>query len=176
MVVFTVVLAFLLALILWIIFIPVYLRINTRLGQYELKQAGIITIAFHPYQKPALTMRVIGIRVNVENKGDGAEKVKSEGHVTPRRKKSKRRIHRSPGAWLYLIRGMLNSIRLKKLTGTMDLDDVVLNAQLVPVMLLVSRGPVMMSVNFTKQYFLAMEMEARISKMIWVFIRFLIKR
>lgn len=157
----------------WIVFVPVYLRINTDINRYELSQTGTINMALHPGETPFVTMRVLGIRIPVSSSKTSRKKKET---VKPKRKKARSVIKRSPQTWLYLIKGVLRSIRLKHLVCTVDFMDVVLNAELIPAMFLISRGPVQVSTNFTRQYYLNLEVRGKINSMLWTFIRFLTKK
>ena len=157
------------ACILWIVFIPVKVRINTDLNQYEIGQTGTLTLSFYPWEKPFMRMTVFGFRM----KSAKSEKKK---RPTATAKKKKWTLRRSPSAWLFLIRGIYKSFRLKKFDCTVDLDDVVLNAKLIPLIVLLNRGAVSINTNFTNRYFLSVEIEGRINKLLWTLIRFFIKR
>lgn len=161
--------AILSAFILWIVFVPVYLRINTDLKQYDVSQAGTMTISFHPWQTPFMKMRILGFRVNT------GEKKAASPQVSPK-KDSEWGIKRSPSAWRYLARGILHSFRLRRLECNVDLDDVVLNAKAVPVLMLLNRGVVNVSTNFQDRCFMFLVMEGRFSKLLWTLIRFYTKK
>lgn len=173
MIILLTILLIVISLIGWIVFVPVYLRINTNINQYELSQSGTISMALHPGEIPFFTMCIFGISVPVSTSKKPQRRKES---VKSGRKKGRSFIKRSPQTWLYLIEGIVKSIKLKRLACTMDFMDVVLNAQLVPVMLLISRGPVQLSTNFTGQYYLHLEACAKINSVLWTFIRFLTKK
>jgi hypothetical protein len=65
---------------------------------------------------------------------------------------------------MFLFKGVLNSFRVKRFILNIDVDDVVLNAQLIPILLLVSRGPVSMNTNFNGRNYLDLEVEGRLNK------------
>lgn len=169
MVALLVLLVLLLLPILWIVFMPLRLRINTDLQQYEVRQPGTLNISFHPRERPFMTMRVFGFSINTEKKAKPVQ-------VPSAHKKQKRGVSRSPSAWRYLIRGIFKSVRLKRLVCTVDIDDVVMDAKLVPVMLLLNRGVVSVSTNSANRYFLLLEIEARLNKALWTFFRFYTKK
>ena len=168
MTVLLVLLAMLLFAILWIVFIPVHVRINTDRDLYEISQAGTVKLSFHPYGAPFVRLQALGISLNVSKRGTTPPPSHAKGGAT--------RINRSPAAWRFLVKGIYRSLRLNRLVCAVDLDDVVLNAQLVPVLMLLEGGVVRLSTNFTNRCFLELEMEARLNRVIWVFIRFLIKK
>jgi hypothetical protein len=169
MIVIFLLLVLLLLLILWIVFIPVYLRINTDLNQYELSQAGTVKCSFHPGETPAIRMSLFGFRIDMTKKQTSNEQVLV-------RKKKKSSFKRSPAAWIDLQRGILKSFRLKKFICRVDLDDVVMDAKLVPVLVLLNRGVVSVSTNFVDRNFLCLEIEGRINKVLWTTFLFFTKK
>lgn len=157
------------ALLLWILFIPIYVRVNTDRGQYEISQAGTVSIFFHPWQRPFVTMRIFGFRINLLKEDHKRQAVKE-------RKPEKRKTKRSLAAWLYLQRGIRRSITLKEFICRVDLDDVVMTAQLAPLLVLMNRGVVSVSTNFADINLLSMEIECRPNKLVWTLIRFFTKK
>ncbi|WP_040497098.1 hypothetical protein [Fulvivirga imtechensis] len=172
MVVIYILLILILGLLLWVVFVPVYVRIDTAIDQYELSQAGTIRMLLHPGETPWWSVRVFGFLVPY--KRSESEKTEPEKSIPPKKKKSK--FKRSAAAWKYMIRGIFRNITLKRFTCTVDVNNVVLNAQLVPVLMLVNRGPVSITTNLCGQYYLHMEVKAQLNKLIWTFIRFLTKK
>jgi hypothetical protein len=169
MIIIFLLLLLLLILILWIVFIPVYLRINTDLNQYELSQAGTMKFSFHPGQTPAIRMSLFGFRIDMTKKQKSNEQL-------PVTKKKKSSFKRSPAAWIALQRGIIKSFRLKQFICRVDLDDVLMNAKLVPVLVLLNRGVVSVSTNFVDRNFLCLEIEGRINKMLWTSFLFFTKK
>ena len=164
-----VLLIILIGLILWIVFMPVHLKVNTDLSQYEVSQTGTLRIVFHPWQRPAVSMWIFGFRINT----DRNEKMKDR---IARYEKKKRTIKRSPSAWLYLLQGIYHSFRLKTFVCAVDLDDVVMNAKLVPVVLLLNRGMVSLSTNFTNRNFIYLNLQLKVNKLLWTTFRFYTKK
>jgi hypothetical protein len=160
--------ALLIILILWIVFVPVYLKINTNLDRYYVGQYGTVSISFHPGADSPLRLSIFGLDVK-STKGKATKKALVE-------KRKRRPIRKSPEAWLYLFNGVFNGFKLKRLVCAMDFDDVVLNAQLIPVALFMSRGSVHVNVNFHQEYFLDLLVQVRPNKILWTFIRFLTKK
>lgn len=170
-IVITSLLALLLVVLLWVIFIPVYLRIDTDTDRYELMQSGTVKMSFYPGQEPLLKVRLFGFFLPAIKKSKA-----SPPDEQKKQRKKKNPKKRSLNAWLYLLRGVKRSIRCKYVDCTVDLGDVVLNAQMVPVLLLLSRGAVNVKINFTGRYYLAMEAYGRLYILVWTFLRFLTKK
>lgn len=169
MLVIYILLFIILALLLWVIFTPVYVRVDTTIDLYEVSQAGTIRMSLHPGEDTLFSMRVFGLQVPVK----ASEKPKKKPGERP---KKKSRFKRSASAWRYMIGGVLRSFTLQRLACSIDPDNVVLNAQLVPVLMLVNRGPVSINTNFNGQYYLQLRVKARLNRLLWTFIRFLTKK
>ena len=169
MLVIYILLLIILALLLWVIFTPVYVKVDTTMGLYEVSQTGTIRMSLHPGEDTLLNMRVFGLQVRIK----ASEKSKKK---TKEQVKKKSRFKRSASAWRYMIGGVFRSITLQRLACSVDLDNVVLNAQLVPVLMLVNRGPVNINTNFNGQYYLQLRVKARLNRLLWTFIRFLTKK
>lgn len=154
----------LIVLVSWVIFMPVNIVINTTLGLYQLSQAGTVVVSFHPNKGQPVVARIFGVKIDLR-KGKPAAHEKAVRKV--RKKNSK-----PPEAWLLLFRGIMKSFCCKRFVCSLDLDDVVLNAQLFPVLHLLSHGPVRLSTNFRKECFLDAYIQARINRMLWPLLRF----
>lgn len=171
MVIIYILLILIFSLLLWVVFVPVYLRIDTAMGKYELSQTGTMRMSLCPGEAPLWRMWVLGFKVPI-TVGEKQRKVPVE--KAPVNKKPN--FKRSPAKWRYMIRCVLHSITLQRLLCTIDVENVVLNAQLVPVLMLVNRGPVSITTNLNGQYYLHLEVKAQLNKLIWTFIRFLTKK
>jgi len=154
-------------LILWIIFVPFYLKIDTDHDLYTVSQFGTFLLIFTPVQEPHFSVKVFGISVSEQGKS-----VKKE----PGKKKRKPFIKRSIQSWIYLIRGLLKSFRIKKLVGTIDLDDMVLHSQIYAIYPIINQGAVQLTTNLNNIYSLDMIIEGRLNKMLYTFITFLTKK
>lgn len=165
------ILAAIFVLILWVILVPVYVSVDTHCNRYEVNQKGIASIALHPGRMPLLKMRILGVAITRPLKIK-RKKQRPESPVSSK----KRGLKRSLASWLYLMKGAFRSFRIIKLKATIDFDDVVCNAQLVPVMLLLSRGNVDVSTNFIRQNYLILLIEWRPYKLLWTWITFLTKK
>ncbi|HEY9489935.1 MAG TPA: hypothetical protein VIQ51_16465 [Chryseosolibacter sp.] len=169
MVVLFILLTVITALILWIALTPLHVTVNTDLGQYWISQAGTVKIAFHPWQRPPMRMWLFGFRINAVSK-------KRMVPPTTGRQKKKAAIKRSLSSWLYLFQGIYNSFRLKKFVCTIDLDNPVMNARLIPFILLLNRGVVSLNTNFVNRNFLYLKVHVSFSRILWTTFRFYTKK
>lgn len=156
--------------LLWVLFVPVCLVINTSQERYEIFQVGIFSISLKLREKPVFHLRILGVPVSMK------PRVKSARESLSPVKKKNPVVYRSPYSWLYLMDGLIRSFRLKKLNCSADTDDVVLNAQLYPVAVLMSHDPVLITLNFKGQNYLNLEVELKVYRVCWTLIRFLTKK
>jgi hypothetical protein len=156
-----------LVLVIWIIFVPIYLKINTQNNIYLISQRGTFRLSFFPFQKPYLSVEVFGIELP-----DAIMSKKEPDRISKR----KPFVRRSLPSWLFLIKGLINSFRIIKLSGTADLDDVVLHSQLYAFYPFINNGPIHLTSNLNNYYNLELIIEARLSKMLYTFIIFLTKK
>ncbi|MEO1049163.1 MAG: hypothetical protein AAFX87_00965 [Bacteroidota bacterium] len=112
------------------------------------------------------------------------------GHVDPFQKgktktKAKKKVvkkekpkpsQRSPWQVFRLIRDLIKTFELKSFIFNVDTDDYVLNAQLVPVMSILSRKNVHLSTNFHGEVHCHLELENRLHRCIGPALRFALKR
>lgn len=153
-------------LALWVIFVPIYLRIDTRLNQYQISQQGTIKFSFHPYEHAAFRFRIFGVTLKQQRLTEEEEKpAKPKRGDQPPKK-------RSLQAWSYLFQGMYKSLRLCRLNCTMDFDDPVFNACMIPLVRMADRGGINASINFQHHYYLDLLVQIRLNKILWTFIRF----
>lgn len=157
------------ALILWVALTPLHVTVNSDLGQYQISQAGTVKIAFHPWQEEPIRIWIFGFRINT---------VSREKKIRPPtgRQKKEAVIKRSLSSWLYLFQGIYNSFTLKKLVCTIDLDNPVVNARLIPFILLLNSGVLSLSTNFVNRNFLYLKIHVSVSRIVWTTFRFYTKQ
>lgn len=165
--VFIWILLLIMGLIIWIIFVPVYLIIDTEKKLYIISQVGTFHLSFSPVQKPHFRVKVFGIRIPDSKKSP---------KITDRKKNRKPFIKRSIQSWIFLIKGLLKSFRVIRLVGTVDLDDVVLHSQFFAISPFINQGPVQLTSNLNNSYFLDLVIEGRLNKMLFTFIVFITKK
>jgi hypothetical protein len=152
--------------VLWIIFLPVNIRLDTRQGLYKITQPATVSVSFHPSESPVIRIRVLGWPIEIRPK---------EGTIeADERQRKQRRSSRmkSFNAWRHLFSGIVRSFSCRRFICRVDFDDVVLNAQLLPIAYFSSRGPVVLDINFRKEYHLDVWIQVRVYRVLWSFIRF----
>lgn len=151
-------------LILWIIFTPVFLIIDTRKNRYELYQVGTFHLSFDPGELPLFKVRIFGILIPPSRPSE-----KSNGKKRPF-------LKRSIQAWIFLIKGLLKSLKIKRLVGTIDWDDFVLHSQFYAISPFINQGTVQVTSNLDNNYYLNLIIEGKLNKMLYTFIIFLTKK
>jgi hypothetical protein len=162
-----VIISLFIALLLWLLFVPVTLFLNTDTSRYHLVLPGIfkavvvpsttlfyiriwiffIPVRFHPFQGKA---------------GKTREK--------PKKSVRKWKLKKFRGG-KQIISDAIRSIRIRKLSLDIDTDDFMLNAWLIPVFSAVNSRDIQMRVNFEGTSSLLLNMQARIGTLLWIVIR-----
>jgi hypothetical protein len=173
MTVLTIISALFLILLIGFLFTPVYLYVDTSEERYEAFHSPVfrfsLTIQEHMVL-PKLTLLGINIPLPTKEKSTGVSQ-------KPATKKAKRTgIKKSFDAWRFLIRESVKSFDIRKVEVDVDTDDVLLNAQLVPVFLWATRGSVKLNTNFNGRVYFHLEVTNLPVKILWIFFRFSIKK
>lgn len=163
-------LALIVALMIWILVAPVFLIVDTSLGKYEVYQLGVFKISYHPGNTPLFALKIFGVRVELSRDADPT--------TTPSRKEKRRKTKskKSIAAWLYLLKGIRDSFCIKRFRWKLDTDDPVLNAQLYAGASFINHRRAYVSINFVGENFLELVIRARVYRICWTIIRFLTKK
>ncbi len=164
MTVLAIVLIVILFIVSWILLMPLVIDVDTARTSYRVYQTGTFLFSFEKDFKPRL--RVMGLSVPISQHKQKKAKAKSL-----EKKKNKISIHRVR----VLIRKIFQSICIKQFHVDIDTDNVVLNAQLIPALVVFSRGPVQLSVNFEGRVYARLLAEVRLYRLAWAFLEFFTK-
>lgn len=171
-----IILSVLLLLLIGFLVTPIVLYIDSDEQRYEVRQLPMIRFFVDVNTlRPCLTILGISIPLPISKK----KKVRltNEEKIHPqKREKGGGLFRKSYAAWRFLVRGILNSFKIRHCVFLLDTDDVVLNAKLTPLFLLASRGPVYVQANFEGRVYLHLEVLNRPVSLLWVFIKFLTKK
>ena len=163
--------AILLILLVGFLVVPISLYIDTDQGRYEISQRPAFRFfAIMKNDTIVPQMQIAGMNVPLQSKRklpSKKERKKSRGKTT---------FRRSVSAWRFLIERSLKSFAIKQAVVDLDTDNVVLNAQLVPLFLWASQGPIQLSTNFNGRVYFHLEVRSRPAKILWIFLRFLTKK
>ncbi len=155
----------LVATLLWLLFGPVIIFVNTKTNKYHLSLPGIFKAAVVP-SKGLVQVRVwiffIPFRFD-----PFSMKKKDNKEKKPGRKKKRFRI----SGGLNMARNLLHAIRIRKLHLDIDTDDVILNARLIPVFSAVNSRNIRMQANFEGNASLLLDVRTRLGALLWAFIK-----
>jgi hypothetical protein len=161
MVTLVVILCFLLLFFSWVLFVPLRLEVDTTHAVYQAYQ--LLTFRFWFTRDFCPNLRLFGISVPLATKDSPV--MRSPKRQAARRSSSLRSVRA-------LINGLKNSIHVKRFQLDVDTDDVVVNAKLVPVFWMLSRGPVRFSTNFEGRVLVNLLAEVRLYRIGWAFLLF----
>lgn len=165
------ILAFLLILLVGFLVIPVSLYIDTDQGRYEVFQRPAFRFfAIIKNETIVPQLQIAGVNIPLQSRRKRSIKKAKKSTV------KKTGFRRSVSAWRFLVERLLKSFAIKQAVVDLDTDNVVLNAQLVPLFLLASQGPVHLSTNFNGRVYFHLEVRNRPANILWIFLRFLTKK
>lgn len=167
--VWTVILVLFLAAIVWLLYAPLRLEIDTAAGIFRVEWRGIALVQWLPDEGlDRIDLRVFFFRLKIPlGRSSHAAEKHPDGTEKPR-KKSGSKSKTSPRTMLRLMRNMLRSFEVKRLQVWWDSDDFVWNAQAYPLaQALNAWGKPKVYINFTGQRELALQLENRMGRMIW---------
>jgi hypothetical protein len=167
-----IILAILLILLTGFLLAPVSLYIDTEQGCYEVFQTPVFRF-FVVIKNGTIVPRLqlAGINVPLQSK-----KKTKPVKKTDKKHKKKSAFKKSVSAWRFLIERSLRSFDIKQAVVDLDTDNVVLNAQLVPVFFWASHGPVQLNTNFNGRVYFHLEARNRPARILWIFFQFLTKK
>jgi hypothetical protein len=149
--------------LLWLVFGPVIIFVNTRTSSYHLALPGIFKAAVVPSGE---LVRIRGwiffIPFSFDPFNTGSRKKK--------RPTSKKAWPRVTGG-LTAARNLPRAFRIRKLHLNIDTDDVILNARLVPVFSAINTEEIRLQANFEGNTSLVLDVRTRLGAILWVFIK-----
>jgi hypothetical protein len=153
----------LVATVLWVLLTPVIVIVDSTRRELKVAQRGTFAVSW-TVDRP-IELRICGILFSLKPHPAKPKKVtkKAQGRT------------RSMDSWLYLLRGLLKSIGVRKLILKVDTDDVVLNAQLIPAAVLLSHNDLAFNINYQGEVSLYAMIEIKLNRLIWTYMVFLTK-
>lgn len=158
--------ALVLLTLLWILFAPVIIFMNTEKGKYSLALPGI----FHARVVAAADLFVISgsvffIPYRFNPFQQKRKKTEKENNKPRQRKRAFK-----PLQGLSMGRNMMHAIRIRKLYLDVDTDDFTLNAWLIPVFSAVNSENIRLQANFEGNASLLLDLRTSLGALIWAFI------
>jgi hypothetical protein len=161
-----IIISVLLVTLLWILFGPVIIRVDTEDQHYYINLPGILKAAVIPTDILfKIRMRVFFIPFSF----DPFAPRKRKPRERKPEKRRKRRMSLSKGSGMF--RDMLGAFRIRRLRLDVDTDDEVLNAFLIPAFTAVNSEHIQLSANFEGRALLQMDMRTRLGSLAWVFLK-----
>ncbi len=152
--------------LLWVLFTPVIILINSESKAYQVRQKGTLAIDLVPEEGFKFRFKVMGMSVNTD---DQKKRKKKKA-----RKKRKWKIKQP----MKLLRKCMKALTIKVLNVELDTDDVVLNAKLVPLAYFLSNESQNrhIHINFEGRLFIYLLAELRLHLILLAFVKHLLKR
>jgi hypothetical protein len=162
-----IIISFSLALLLWLLLVPVILFLDSDKNRYYLTLPGIFKAAVVPTSELFhirgwiffIPFKYYPFKVRKAKK-----KAKSE--ISKKKKKSKKRSMNVP-----MMFDAVRSFRIRKLFLDIDTDDFILNAWLIPAFSYVNAENIRMTANFAGRASLLLDLRVRLGSLLWIVIR-----
>jgi len=161
-----IVISLFIALLLWFLFAPVILFLNTDSSRYHLVLPGIFKAVVVPstdifYIRVWIFFIPFRIRPFQSKTRKRKEKSRKPGRKWPLKKFT---------GGKQMISSVIRSMRIRKLSLEIDTDDFLLNAWLVPFFSSMNSENIQMRVNFEGTSSLILDLRARIGTLLWIVI------
>lgn len=157
----------LIAFLLWILFSPVILFLNTDKNRYFLVLPGIFKVVVVP-SPDIFHLRVWILFIPFKYKPFQGKTGKRK--EKPREPGRKWRLKKFTGG-KQMISDVIRSMRIRKLFLDIDTDDFLLNAWLVPLFSSMNSENVQMRVNFEGTSSLLLDLRTRLGTLLWIMIK-----
>jgi hypothetical protein len=159
-------------LIAGFLFSPIVFYVDTEENRYEIRQIPVFTFFLSMRDQRFIPgIKLIGINVPLSKAEH--KKIKKGDTAKPRRKSF---MHKSLSTWRYTLTQVAKSFVVQKIIVDVDTDDVVMNAQLVPLFILLSSERASFTTNYTGRAYVHFEAENRPARLLWILIRFFTKK
>ena len=159
--------ALILFTLLWILFVPVIVFLDTQGNRYSMTLPGI----FHARLVPTAELFMIRGSVFFIPYRFNPFKIRRKAvkEAKEKTKRKKRSFKASEG--LSLGRNMLHAIRIRKLHLDVDTDDFTLNAWLIPIFSAVNSENIRLQANFEGNATLLLDLRTSLGALIWAFLK-----
>jgi len=160
-----IIIALILLLLCWILFVPVMVRINTQTGHLGITLPGIFNVYLVPGdERFRIRIRVFFIPFKIDPFKPGKDRRKRKKNPA---KKNQQWLSRMGNGKQFM--KVTRAIWIRKLDMDMDTDDVMLNAWLVPAFTVVNANTRLnMQVNFEGNLYLDLDVRTRLSMLLWI--------
>ena len=159
-------------LLLWILFAPLIIRLDSDKQRYSLSLPGIFKALVVPDEDLfhiRLWVLFIPFRIDPYGRSFGR---KDNGDKEDK-KRRKGNLLKNIRAKILGLKAFWYSFRLKKLRLNLDTDDFILNSHLVPVFTSLNSRDVTLTVNYNGEISLFMVLKNRLANLLWIGIKYL---
>ena len=162
-----IVISVLIVFLLWILFGPLIIRIDSENHTYSLSLPGIFKASAVPDDDLFyVRARIFFIPVKIKPFN---RTVKESKPV----KRKQRDLTKSFQAGMMALKELVQSFSMKALRLNIDTDDFTLNSQLVPVFSVINTSRTRMTVNYQGDTSIYLILKNRMASLIWIGIKFL---
>jgi len=158
--------------LLWILFAPVIIRVDSDNQRYSLSLPGIFKALVVPDDE-LFYIRIWVLFIPFKVYPFGRTIQKREGKAKKKKKKRKRNFPKLMRVRLMALKELAGSFRLKKMRLNLDTDDFILNSQLVPVFTTINNQDVNLTVNYEGDISLFMVLKNRIASLLWIGMKYI---
>jgi hypothetical protein len=156
-------------IVLWVIFMPLVIKVNSDESIYEVRQWGtfLVKVEFDEIFRFYFYLFGFEIPKGTENK--------KRDSVPIRKAKKKTFLKGNFTKWKVFIGNLRKAISVKRLVLDVDTGDVVLNAQAIPALYFLNSRRVTLSTNFIGRVFVEFIAYIYLHRVLWAFIKFKLK-
>jgi hypothetical protein len=156
-------------IILWVIFTPLIVRVSNEDNIYEIRQRGTFLMKAEFNEGFRFHFYVFGFQI--------PKRTKREKHkpVSTKKQKKQHVFKKSFSKWNTFLGDLRKAVSVKRLVLDIDTGDVVLNAQIFPVLFLLNINQVTLSINFVGRVFVEFIAYIYLHKALWAFINLKLK-
>ena len=166
-----IILGILLLLIVLILIIPFYLQVDTENGQYRTGLRGLLKVIFLP-DEAAFELQWPLYRHKIHPRFGDEPKPKKKKTEKPQKKSSKFPLSFKQS--LKLARELIQTFKVRRFKVNLDTGDYTTNAQLVPVMWLLSGETAHFSTNYVGISSLDLMVENRLIRMVGPVLKYIV--
>ena len=153
--------------LLWILFAPLIIRIDSDNQKYSLSLPGIFKALLVPHDE-LFYIRIWILFIPFKIDPIGRTRQKGEAKFKKKKKKRNKNFSKLMRVRLMALKELVGSFRLKKMNLNLDTDDFILNSHLVPVFTTINNQDVNLTVNYEGDISLFMVLKNRIASLLWI--------
>ena len=174
MVVLFIILSLIGGFILWLIFSPFYIKVNTEYNQYQLTMPAVFKLYYQQNESPGIKIKFLFFTFSPEFKKNKKQNDNDRPIRTKNAKKKQKRAL-SPRIVAELVKKIFKSFKINRLQATIDTGDYTLNSHLIPIVLLAGIDD-KININYYNINHADLEIRGNLYKFLYLGMWFIIKR